>query len=181
MSAAPYSPGFLAYCAARDALRQRMADASARLAAIPGTGSGPMGLTPDHVKALPEWRAAHFAYWQAHTALADLNRRSVKRYRAELAQEQRARRGGWRMSIPRIDPASLSREAARALLHESLRGDDLARCAAGMAKGKARRDLQRIGQAHLRNAIALADTLHGPLPDDIAAMSPDDLLRALMA
>ncbi|PTR08655.1 MULTISPECIES: hypothetical protein [unclassified Novosphingobium] len=92
MTAPTYSPQFLAYRAAREALTNRMRDAAARLAAIPGTGSGLFGLTPDHVKATPQWRAAHFAYWQAHTGLADLNRRNVKRFKRELAQEQRERR-----------------------------------------------------------------------------------------
>lgn len=92
MTVPAYSPQFLAYRAARDALQARARQMAARLDAIPGTGSGLFGLTPDHIKATPQWRAAHFAYWQAHTALADLNRRNVKRFRHELAQEQRERR-----------------------------------------------------------------------------------------
>jgi len=92
MTGTTYSPQFLAYRAAREALCNRMREAAKRLDAIPGTGSGLFGLTPDHVKATPQWRAAHFAYWQAHTALADLNRRNVKRFKREIAQEQRERR-----------------------------------------------------------------------------------------
>lgn len=92
MSGATSSPGYIAYRAAHDVLQRRMEEAGARLAAIPGTGSGPMGLTPDHVKALPEWRAAYGAYWQAHKALAALNGRFVKLFRHELAEERSARR-----------------------------------------------------------------------------------------
>lgn len=92
MSGFTYSPQFLAYRAAREALCNRMRDAAERMAAIPGVGSGLFGLTPDHIKATPQWRAAHFAHWQAHTALADLNRRNVKRFRHELAQERREQR-----------------------------------------------------------------------------------------
>lgn len=89
---APYSPAFLAYRAARDSLERCARVASARLDAIPGTGSGPMGLTPACVKAKPEWQEAHCAYSQAHNALRELNGRCVKLFKRELAQERAERR-----------------------------------------------------------------------------------------
>ncbi|WP_333838784.1 hypothetical protein [Novosphingobium sp.] len=92
MSGASYSPEFLAYWAARGSLERQMRDASERLARIPGTGSGRFGLTPDAVKARPDWRAAHFEYWRAHKALAELNRLNLRRFRLELAQERAERR-----------------------------------------------------------------------------------------
>ena len=87
-----YSPAFLAYRAARDAIKARMIAASARIDAIPGVGSGAYGLTPDHVKASPEWRSAHADYWQAHKALAELNRLNVRRFKREIARERDERR-----------------------------------------------------------------------------------------
>lgn len=92
MTGAPYSPAFLAYRAARDSLERCARVASAKLNAIPGTGAGVMGLTPDCVKARPDWQEAYSAYWQAHKALRELNGRCVRQFRAELQQEQRERR-----------------------------------------------------------------------------------------
>jgi len=88
----PYSPSFLAYRAARDALEHCARRASARLNAIPGTGSGPNGLTPDSVKATPEWREAYFAYQQAHNSLRELNGRCVRLFKRELARERQEAR-----------------------------------------------------------------------------------------
>ncbi|MCW1985621.1 UNVERIFIED_ORG: O-acetyl-ADP-ribose deacetylase (regulator of RNase III) [Sphingomonas sp. R1F5B] len=92
MTTPTYSPQFLAYRAAREALTARVREEAARMKAIPGGGTGLFGLTPDHIKATPEWRQAYHAYWQAHRALADLNGRNVKRFKREIAQEQRERR-----------------------------------------------------------------------------------------
>lgn len=91
MSAA-YSPAFNVYRVARDLLDRNARDASARLNAIPGIGSGVMGLTPAHVKASPEYQAAHGAYVQAHKALAELNRINVPRFKLEIARERKERR-----------------------------------------------------------------------------------------
>lgn len=89
---APYSQAFLIYRAARDLLERNHREASARLNAIPGIGSGIMGLTPSHVKASPEFQEAHGVYMQAHKALAELNRINVPRFKRELARERNERR-----------------------------------------------------------------------------------------
>lgn len=65
--------------------------AAARLRAIPGTGSGPMGLTPDAVKFSPEWQAARAAHAAAFARLQDFNRAHVKRFRKEASAERAAR------------------------------------------------------------------------------------------
>lgn len=87
-----YSPEFIAWCAARDILAQELETIAARWNAIDGTGSGPCGLTPDHIKARPDWRAAHADYWRAHRALAAHNGAGMRRFRREIAQEARERR-----------------------------------------------------------------------------------------
>jgi len=59
--------------AARAALEAEHKAAGAALRAIPGIGSGRMGLTPDHVKASPDYRAARAAYDRAFAALRRFN------------------------------------------------------------------------------------------------------------
>lgn len=54
-----------------DQINEEVGSASATLRSIPGIGSGPMGLTPDHVKATAEWKAARFGF----NAATDLQRR----------------------------------------------------------------------------------------------------------
>lgn len=88
MTGAPYSLEFCAYRTARDILERRLAAASAAWNAIPGIGSGPMGLTPDSVKFSPEYRRAAGEYRAAHGALRELNRHNVKRFKSELARER---------------------------------------------------------------------------------------------
>ena len=46
----------------RDAFEAQMKEAAKALKSIPGVGTGTMGLTPDHVKASPEYRAAKARY-----------------------------------------------------------------------------------------------------------------------
>lgn len=89
---APYTPAFNVYRVARDLLDRNHREASAALNAVPGIGSGVMGLTPAHVKASPEYQAAHGAYVQAHKALAELNRINVPRFKLEIARERQERR-----------------------------------------------------------------------------------------
>lgn len=67
-------------------------DASRALTAIPGIGSGAMGITPDCVKARPEYRAARRAYDQRHADLAAFNARFVKQYSTELAADRARQR-----------------------------------------------------------------------------------------
>ena len=49
---------------------------------------GPMGLTPDPVKAMPEYRAACAAYDKAFAALRDYNGKFTKAFKAEYAAER---------------------------------------------------------------------------------------------
>ena len=67
-------------------------DASRALNAIAGVGTGAMGLTPDSVKASPEYRAAKRAYDQRHADLAAFNARFVKQYATELAADRARQR-----------------------------------------------------------------------------------------
>lgn len=58
---------------------------------IPGVGSGPMGLTPDAIKASPEYRAAKAAYDKAFAALRAFNGKYVKLFKAEISAERAER------------------------------------------------------------------------------------------
>ena len=60
------TPEFEAAKAKRDRLEQEVKAAGDVLGTFP---SGPTGLTPDHVRAMPEWRAAKARYQTAFTAL----------------------------------------------------------------------------------------------------------------
>lgn len=80
------------YCARRGELEARVDAASARLKAIPGVGAGPMGLTPDSVKALPAWKAARAEFNAAFGALRALNAKYAARYRREERQALARRR-----------------------------------------------------------------------------------------
>jgi len=52
---------------------------------------GPMGLTPDHIKAMPEWKAAKHNYQVAFEKLRKFNAVFVKKFKKELAAERAAR------------------------------------------------------------------------------------------
>lgn len=79
--------------AARDAIEARLKAASDTLKAIPGIGSGPMGLTPDHIKSSPEYREANRAYLAIHHELRRFNSAFTKQYRREIAAERRTKLG----------------------------------------------------------------------------------------
>lgn len=69
-------------------------EAAAKLAAIPGVGSGPMGLTPDSVKSTPEFQTAWQAERKAFEALRQFNGAFVKKFRKEIQMERRQRQLG---------------------------------------------------------------------------------------
>jgi hypothetical protein len=71
-----------------DALWQSASRAGLVLDAFP---KGQIGLTPDSVKATPEWRTAKRAFDQANAASRAFNAWYVKAYKAELAAARRAR------------------------------------------------------------------------------------------
>lgn len=74
------------YTAASNELNRQWTELSRALKAIPGVGSGHCGLTPDHVKFSPEYRAAKRAVDQAFATLREFNRRHAKQLRAEQAR-----------------------------------------------------------------------------------------------
>ncbi len=53
--------------------------------------SGPMGLTPDVVKATQEWKDAHYGYHKAFKNLQDFNKVFTKLFKKELAEERAKR------------------------------------------------------------------------------------------
>jgi len=59
------------------------------LAAFP---TGPMGLTPDAVRATPEWKAAYAANESAMTALRDFNGPYTKKFKKEIIAARDAKR-----------------------------------------------------------------------------------------
>jgi hypothetical protein len=76
----------------RAALDRAASRASARLRAIPGVGSGAMGLTPDSVKARPDYREALASYRAAESALRQFNGAFAKRFARQSAARIRAER-----------------------------------------------------------------------------------------
>lgn len=77
--------------AVRDQLERDWRAASEALNALPGASTGPMGLTPDHVRATAAWQAAKAAYELRLASLQAFNRQFVKLYRADIRAERRAR------------------------------------------------------------------------------------------
>ena len=57
-----------------------------------GTGTGAMGLTPDHIKQSIEYRSARAKYNQAHDALAYFNRFFCRHFKREIAADRAAAR-----------------------------------------------------------------------------------------
>jgi hypothetical protein len=69
-------------------LEIRVSLAGAELKSIPGIGMGEMGLTPDHVKASPEYQEAMRRYRMAFQALREFNGKHAKEIRL-LTNRQR--------------------------------------------------------------------------------------------
>src|SRR4051812_48645006 len=76
---------------ARQNIQDRLDAASKTLKAIPEVGSGPMGLTPDHVRLRPEYRAAKQAYEMVWAELRAFNAVFVKQFKKEIAGERKLR------------------------------------------------------------------------------------------
>lgn len=55
------------------------------------SGGGHMGMTPDHVRATPEWKVAKGDAAAAFAALRAFNEVFVPRFKREIAQERAAR------------------------------------------------------------------------------------------
>lgn len=54
-------------------------------------GKGDMGLTPDFVKAMPEYRKAKAEFDSAFQVLRKFNQQFVKQFKKEIAKERRER------------------------------------------------------------------------------------------
>ena len=89
---APVSPGYAFALEQHDKIESAYLDAVAAHRAACGTERGPMGLTPDHVKASPEWRATRATMDRAQRNLADFNRGFLKLYKAEWKATLQSRR-----------------------------------------------------------------------------------------
>lgn len=72
-----------------EALNARLKAASDRMAEFP---KGPRGLTPDHVKRSPEWRAAQRAWELASQDSRAFNQRYGKMFKKERAEMFQAAR-----------------------------------------------------------------------------------------
>lgn len=77
---------------AQDQAEARHKAATAALMAASGDERGPMGLTPDHVKATPEWKAAFRAERQAFSELRAIGQHIARNYKAEARAERDAKR-----------------------------------------------------------------------------------------
>lgn len=67
--------------------------ACAKINAVDGIGSGPMGLTPDHVRATSEYKSAKAQLDAAFAALRSANTFLFKNFKKELRAERAIRRG----------------------------------------------------------------------------------------
>lgn len=76
----------------RDQIETDMRAADKTLRAIPSYGTGAMGMTPDAVRATPEWKAATANTGATFRKLQDFNRVFVKQFAAEIRAERRNRR-----------------------------------------------------------------------------------------
>jgi hypothetical protein len=85
----------------RDRLQAEMQSASAIMQTFP---RGEMGLTPDHIKASPEWRAARARYQTALSAMQTFNATFIPRFKKEIAAERRAK-----CAARTVSPASTSK------------------------------------------------------------------------
>jgi len=81
---------------AKNQLELETKAAGDRLKSVAGVGTGPMGLTPDHVKASPEYQEAKTAFDQAFARQREFNEKFLRQFKVEVQQErrQRQRMGG---------------------------------------------------------------------------------------
>ena len=77
-------------------LERATAEASAALQEFP---RGPLGLTPDDVKASPEWKAAHRNFEVAFQAQRKFNGTYTKTFAEELRHERNVRRAARLVAI----------------------------------------------------------------------------------
>ena len=75
--------------AARDVLNARVEQAGKVLEGFP---KGELGLTPDHIKASPEWRKAKAEFELAFAVLRGFNKTFTKQFKREIRADIDARR-----------------------------------------------------------------------------------------
>jgi hypothetical protein len=75
--------------AAAERLYEEYKAACKELKAIPGVSSGPMGLTPDAVKATPEYQAAKARMDATFQGLRTYNAWYTKTFKKELKKDRR--------------------------------------------------------------------------------------------
>jgi hypothetical protein len=73
----------------KKALEDCLDIADKALKAFDSYGKSEMGMTPDHVKAMPEWQAAKKDFDQAFAQLRNFNGWYVKTFKKEIAQERK--------------------------------------------------------------------------------------------
>lgn len=76
----------------RDKIQADADAAGARLRAIPGVGSGQLGLTPDAVKSTREYQSARAAWESAFATLRAFNAEYCQRFKREIRAERDAMR-----------------------------------------------------------------------------------------
>lgn len=85
--AAKVPDGYAAAKKQRDSLEEEANRAGKALKAL--SGGGAMGMTPDAVRATPEWKRAKRESDEAFKALQDFNEVYVKRFKDEIRQDRR--------------------------------------------------------------------------------------------
>lgn len=74
---------------AADKLAKEYKEKSDALQAFDKLGKTELGLTPDHVKASPEWKQAKADYENAFQAFRNYNQWYTKAFKKELAEQRR--------------------------------------------------------------------------------------------
>ena len=73
----------------KEALYAKNDKASEELQAFDKLGKSEMGMTPDHIKAMPEWKAAKRAFDVSFAELRAFNGWFMKTFKKEVKEEQR--------------------------------------------------------------------------------------------
>lgn len=74
--------------AQQEIIQSKVDECSATLKEFDKFGKGNMGVTPDHIKAMPEWKQAFQNYHAAFNQLRNFNGWYVKTFKKELRAER---------------------------------------------------------------------------------------------
>lgn len=83
---------FETFIAQRNIIDAKMIEASKELRSLKGNSSGMFGLTPDAIKALPEYKSAKAAYNKAFADLRKINSILLKNYKKEFDEYEKSER-----------------------------------------------------------------------------------------